>query len=74
MFQNDSNVHPQLFSQISLLPESLQTEVADFVEFLLEKKLKNEEPIQKRQFGCAKGLIKMSADFDAPLDDFKEYM
>ena len=25
-------------------------------------------------FGCAKGRFKMSDDFDAPLDDFKEYM
>ncbi len=25
-------------------------------------------------FGIAKGKIKMSDDFDAPLEDFKEYM
>jgi antitoxin (DNA-binding transcriptional repressor) of toxin-antitoxin stability system len=25
------------------------------------------------QFGTAKGLIKMSDDFDAPLEDFAEY-
>ena len=24
-------------------------------------------------FGCARGLIKLSPDFDAPLDDFSEY-
>ncbi|HEV8540976.1 MAG TPA: type II toxin-antitoxin system Phd/YefM family antitoxin [Verrucomicrobiae bacterium] len=29
----------------------------------------------KRKFGCGKGLITyISPDFDAPLDDFKEYM
>jgi len=28
----------------------------------------------KRQFGSAKGLIQISEDFDAPLEDFKEYM
>ncbi len=27
-----------------------------------------------RKAGSAKGIIKMSADFDAPLDDFAEYM
>ncbi|MFZ5819933.1 MAG: type II toxin-antitoxin system Phd/YefM family antitoxin [Chloroflexota bacterium] len=27
-----------------------------------------------RKAGSAKGMIKMSADFDAPLDDFAEYM
>jgi antitoxin (DNA-binding transcriptional repressor) of toxin-antitoxin stability system len=29
---------------------------------------------QKPQYGCAKGLIEMDDDFDAPLDDFKDYM
>ncbi len=27
----------------------------------------------RRQFGSAKGLITISEDFDAPLDDFAEY-
>ncbi|MDR1250454.1 MAG: DUF2281 domain-containing protein, partial [Treponema sp.] len=29
---------------------------------------------KKPIFGCAKGKFKMSDDFDAPLDDFMEYM
>jgi antitoxin (DNA-binding transcriptional repressor) of toxin-antitoxin stability system len=29
---------------------------------------------RKRLFGSAKGLIRMSDDFDEPLDDFKDYM
>lgn len=29
---------------------------------------------QLRAFGSAKGLIHMDDDFDAPLDDFREYM
>jgi len=29
---------------------------------------------KQRQFGSAKGLIRMADDFDAPLGDFKEYM
>jgi len=29
---------------------------------------------KQRQFGSAKGLIKISEDFDKPLEDFKEYM
>ena len=28
----------------------------------------------ERKFGTAKGLIKISDDFDQPIDDFKEYM
>jgi antitoxin (DNA-binding transcriptional repressor) of toxin-antitoxin stability system len=31
-------------------------------------------PAPKRQFGSAKGLIVMSDDFDAPLQEFAEYM
>lgn len=29
---------------------------------------------KQRQFGSAKGLITIAEDFDAPLEDFKEYM
>ncbi|MFH2059983.1 MAG: type II toxin-antitoxin system prevent-host-death family antitoxin [Pseudomonadota bacterium] len=29
---------------------------------------------KQREFGSAKGLIKIANDFDAPLEDFKEYM
>ncbi len=29
---------------------------------------------KQRQFGSAKGLIKISEDFDKPLEDFKDYM
>ncbi len=31
-------------------------------------------PARHPQFGSAKGLIEMSDDFDAPLEDFAEYM
>jgi antitoxin (DNA-binding transcriptional repressor) of toxin-antitoxin stability system len=31
-------------------------------------------PERHPQFGSAKGLITMTDDFDAPLDDFVEYM
>ena len=29
---------------------------------------------RKRRFGSAKGLIRMSDDFDEPLEDFRDYM
>ena len=29
---------------------------------------------RKSVFGCMRGQFKMSDDFDAPLEDFKEYM
>jgi len=32
------------------------------------------KPLKERVFGCAKGQFKMTDDFDAPLEDFKDYM
>ncbi len=62
-----------LYTKISYLPTDLKSEVNDFVDFLLNKR-KKEIPIKKPKFGSAKGEIIISADFDEPLDDFKEYM
>ncbi len=63
----------QLNTKISYLPSDLKSEVNDFVDFLLSKRKKK---IRKKQpkFGCAKGQIYMSPDFDEPLEDFKDYM
>ena len=61
-----------LITKISTLPPSLIKEVNDFVDFLKSKRKKS--TITEREFGCAKGLILMHDDFDAPIDDFKEYM
>jgi len=52
-------------------------------KFALRELLDKELSIQSKNgtaagdvsaFGWAKGRIKISADFDAPLEDFKEYM
>ena len=62
-----------LHTKLDLLPEKMKQEVTDFVDFLLSKSAKPKmKPVP--QFGSAKGKIKMADDFDAPLDDFKEYM
>ncbi|MEW6184275.1 MAG: DUF2281 domain-containing protein [Thermodesulfobacteriota bacterium] len=34
----------------------------------------NQPTKKQRLFGSAKGLIKLSDDFDEPLDDFKNYL
>ena len=58
-----------LFRQIDELSEESLIEVEKLIAQL---KLK---PKQKRQSGCMKGLVVyMAEDFDAPLEDFKEYM
>jgi hypothetical protein len=61
-----------LYTKINNLSPSMIKEVDDFVEFLKTKQKK--EKVKERKFGCAKGLIIMHDDFDAPLEDFKEYM
>ena len=36
--------------------------------------VEEKEPKKERGFGCAKGQFRMADDFDAPLEDFKDYM
>lgn len=65
--------HIQLYIKINSLPNDIKSEVNDFIDFLLTKK-KKEIKKKKPIFGCAKGQIFISPDFDEPLDDFKDYM
>lgn len=59
------------------LPDSLQQEVLHYTQFLLETHAKN-TPVspKKRQAGFLKGtfVLPLAEDFDAPLEDFQEYM
>ena len=61
------------YRKMSKLPEHLQKEVLDFIEFLLNKKEKTDQH-KKPRFGSAKGLFTIKPDFDEPLDDFKDYV
>jgi hypothetical protein len=62
-----------LYTKLESLPPKLKQEVSDFIDLLVEKStLKKKKIVPK--FGSAKGKIHMSADFDEPLEDFKEYM
>lgn len=65
--------HIQLYIKINSLPNDIKSEVNDFIDFLLTKK-KKEIKKKKPIFGCAKGQLFISPDFDEPLDDFKDYM
>jgi hypothetical protein len=65
--------HAHLYSKINSLPGDIKSEVIDFIDFLIMKR-KKEIKKKKPMFGCAKGQIYISPDFDDPLDDFKEYM
>ncbi|GHV87432.1 hypothetical protein AGMMS50255_7280 [Spirochaetia bacterium] len=58
--------------KIEQMPLSLQQEVGDFVSFLLNK-YPSQDAVRPRA-GCMKGTFAMmSDDFNAPLDDFKDY-
>jgi len=62
-----------LHSKIHSLLENQKREVQDFVDFLLTK-TKMEDEKKVRIFGSMKGKIEMVDDFDAPIEDFKDYM
>jgi hypothetical protein len=62
-----------LYNKINSLPEDLKKEVQDFVEFL-QTKTKRDSKRKSRAFGSLKGKIQMAEDFDAPMEDFKDYM
>jgi len=60
--------------EINSLPKELRSQVADFIEFLKKKSPKYKVKLKYREYGFAKGKIKLSPDFDEPLDEFKNYM
>lgn len=64
-----------LWYKIYSLPPEMQTEVEDFIDFLLQKSTQTQNQAKKeRKVGFLKGTFMMGSDFDEPLDDFKEYM
>jgi len=64
-----------LYIRISSLPVGLKSELSDYLDFLVFKKLNNGKQTKKHpKAGCMKGLFVTHPDFDEPLDDFKEYM
>lgn len=63
-----------IHTKLETLTPDLKEEVNDFIDFLIEKSSKEKKKKIIPQFGSAKGEIKMSPDFDEPLDDFKDYM
>ena len=69
-----------LYTKLETLPSELKEEAKNFIEKLIEKSKdrikgsEQKEKPQKRVFGALKGKIHLSEDFDAPLDEFKDYM
>jgi hypothetical protein len=63
-----------LYAKLETLPPDLKSEASDFIDFLIEKTKKKNKDNAVPKFGGLKGKIKISSDFDAPLEDFNEYM
>jgi hypothetical protein len=60
-----------LYQNVRRLPVQIQQELNDYVNFLLAKYSKN---TVRPRAGCMKGTFTMmSDDFNAPLDDFRDY-
>jgi len=73
------------YIELSSLPEEVRLKVMDFIAGLMEQwekgkpyqqspEDKSNNSLKRPIFGIAKGMATIAADFDAPLDDFKEYM
>ncbi|MEI6488977.1 MAG: DUF2281 domain-containing protein [Bacteroidota bacterium] len=62
-----------LISKISILPNSIKNELLDYMEFLI-KKHKSDKSRKHPKAGCMKGTFELTSDFNAPINDFKEYM
>jgi hypothetical protein len=76
----ETMIPPLILEKLGELPESLQTEVLHYIEFLIEKQAKNstqEKPTKKRRVaGTMKGMfvLPLPDDFDESLEDIKEYV
>jgi DNA-damage-inducible protein J len=76
----DSNVKNQAQEVFTALGLDMTSAVNIFLRQSIRKngipfELIADKPLKRtRQFGRLKGKIRMAADWDAPLDDFKEHM
>jgi Protein of unknown function (DUF2281) len=68
----------QLLATLDKLPPDLQAEVLNYAEYLTTKSAQphslDTAPKKYRQAGTMKGMFAMADDFDAPLEDLKDYM
>ncbi len=68
------------YQQFSLLTDEQKAAVLHVIQTFLGKKQPDQQaevepkPDNRRGYGSLKGKIWMSPDFDAPLEEMKEYM
>ncbi|GHT26029.1 hypothetical protein FACS189430_12540 [Bacteroidia bacterium] len=71
----DTQTTGLLYEKITQLPQEIQRELSDYIEFLLVKYPTDKAQKPHPRAGFMKGTVTwMSDDFNAPLDDFKDYM
>jgi hypothetical protein len=63
-----------LLETLQKLPKSLQQEVLHYAEYLAAKYAAETHPQKRSSFGSWQGQMTIADDFDAPLEDMKEYM
>lgn len=71
-----------VYRELKGMPVVKQTEILNFLHFIKRNKsfakprISNSQRVKRHtpKFGSAKGMLKISEDFDKPLEDMKEYM
>jgi hypothetical protein len=65
-----------ILRELHNLPEALKVQVLKYVQILKKQSAPSEsgKPRTRRKAGSAEGKYVLAPDFDAPLEDFKEYM
>jgi hypothetical protein len=65
-----------IYKKLESLPPTLKEEAKKFIDSLIEKTKKEDNPSKpsKPIYGSLRGKIHLANDFDEPLDEFKEYM
>lgn len=71
-------IHPAILQKLEELPDALQTQVLHYIDCLLEQHKMDDALAgdSRRQTGALKGtfVLPLSEDFDAPLEEFQDYM
>jgi len=71
-------IETAILKNVEKLPESVKQAVFDYTEFLVNRYAedvpKTEKVIKRGGLGIWQGKIRMSDDFDEPLEDLKDYM
>ncbi|MFN4254226.1 MAG: DUF2281 domain-containing protein [Saprospiraceae bacterium] len=64
-----------IYRDLESLPANVMLELHGLIRDFLAQKQQPKPKVKKRQFGSLKGMVAyMAPDFDAPLEDFKDYM